>query len=152
MALSESPACGIGGCTFTAVRTGVFVSDCGNGDLCEEGEPSGNVLLSISDGRRTFPYHNADSGGNAAGVSACRCGCDGISDDCEYGWGVYPTEYCAEIYFRYPFGGAAFHGIGDWVFLRRGAVWRSLYHARANRGIDCVWRGAAFSAELEGNI
>ena len=117
------------------------------GDLCEEGEPSGNVLLSISDGRRIFPYHNADSGGNAAGVSACRCGCDGISDDCEYGWGVYPTEYCAEIYLRYPFGGAAFHGIGDWVFLRR-----SLYHARANRGIDCVWRSAAFSAELEGNI
>lgn len=38
-------------------------------DLCEEGEPSGNVLLSISDGRRIFPYHNADSGGNAAGVS-----------------------------------------------------------------------------------
>ena len=146
------PACGIGGCTFAAVCTGVFVSDCGNGDLCEEGEPSGNVLLSISDGRRIFPYHNADSGGNAAGVSACRCGCNGISDDCEYGWGVYPTEYRAEIYLRYPFGGAAFHGIGDWVFLRRGAVWRSLYHARANRGIDCVWRGAAFSAELEGNI
>ena len=58
----------------------------------------GNVLLSISDGRRIFPYHNADSGGNAAGVSACRCGCNGISDDCEYGWGVYPTEYRAEIY------------------------------------------------------
>ena len=110
------------------------------------------VLLSISDGRRIFPYHNADSGGNAAGVSACRCGCDGISDDCEYGWGVYPAEYRTEIYLRYPFGGAAFHGIGDWVFLRRGAVWRSLYHARANRGIDCVWRGAAFSAELEGDI
>lgn len=145
-------ACGIGGCTFAAVCTGVFVSDCGNGDLCEEGEPSGNVLLSISDSRRIFPYHNADSGGNAAGVSACRCGCDGISDDCEYGWGVYPTEYCAEIYLRYPFGGAAFHGIGDWVFLRRGAVWRSLYHARADWGIDCVWRGAAFGAELEGNI
>lgn len=65
---------------------------------------------------------------------------------------VYPAEYRPEIYLRYPFGGAAFHGIGDWVFLRRGAVWRSLYHARADRGIDCVWRGAAFGAELEGNI